>query len=169
MTRGSRWRCASTANSADPRKVPMQASNPTIPLPTNLAAERVVLGVLIEEDELLPEVIATGLKVDDFSVSDHQRIFRAMLSLREKKCPVDYITVAEQLGNRQEDYVVIGSLVHGVVIDDDHLFHHVAIVRRKARQRSLLKLAEWISESVNETTDPDSVIEQISARLEGCR
>src|SRR5438093_562438 len=31
-------------------------------LPTNLAAERVVLGVLIEEDELLPEVIATGLK-----------------------------------------------------------------------------------------------------------
>lgn len=148
-------------------QVPFKASNPTIP--TNLPAERVVLGVLIEEDELLPEVLATGLRADDFVLSDHQRIFRAMLALREKNCPVEYITVAEKLGNRQEDYVVIASLVHGVVIHDDHLFHHVAIVRRKSRLRSLLKLAEWISESVNETTDPDSLIEQISTRIEGCR
>src|SRR5438045_9652675 len=44
-------------------QVPFKASNPTIP--TNLPAERVVLGVLIEEDELLPEVLAPGLRADD--------------------------------------------------------------------------------------------------------
>ena len=135
----------------------------------NLPAERAVLGALVEDDELMTEVLVSGLSAEDFLLSDHQRIFRAILSLREKKCSVDYITVAEELGNRNSDYALIGDLIQGVVLHPDHVLHHVAIVKRKARLRTLLKLGEWILGSVSDTADPTRLIEQISHWLERCQ
>jgi len=136
------------------------------PIPISLPAERSVLGALIEDDSLLPEVIAAGLRAEDFALSDHRRVFTAILFLCEQKSPVDYITVTEQLGNRQEDYVLAGSLIHGVVLHEDHVLHHVAIVRRKARLRALLRIAEWITRVVADSADPDALIEQTIAKLE---
>src|SRR5215471_12917171 len=102
-------------------------------IPVSLAAERAVLGALVEDDGLLPEVLEAGLSANDFLLSDHQRIFRAMLALRNRNCPVDYITVINELGNRPEDYVLVASLIHGVVLHDEHTLHHVDIVRKKSR------------------------------------
>ncbi len=141
----------------------------TLKIPTNLAAERVVLGALIEDDGLLPEVLDVGLSAEDFLLSDHQRVFRAVLALREKHCPVDYITVAEELGNQNADYVLIASLVHGVVVHENHVLHHVQIVRRKARLRALLKLGEWISTAVTEGSEPDQVVAEIARMANKCR
>lgn len=137
--------------------------------PANLPAERAVLGALIEDDGLVPEVLDAGLLVDDFLLSDHQRIFLAIVSLSGKHCPVDYVTVAEHLGNRSEDYALIGGLIQGVVLHQDHVLHHVAIVRRKAKLRTLLKLGEWILGAVLESSDPGLLAEEISNRLERCR
>jgi replicative DNA helicase len=140
-----------------------------LPLPANLAAERVVLGALIEDDGLLPEVLETGLQPEDFLLSDHHRIFRVVLALGQENAPVDYITVAEQLGNRPEDYVAVASLVDGLVIDRDHVIHHAKTVRRKARLRALLRIGEWISAAVTEASDPDQVVEEISRKADECR
>jgi len=138
-------------------------------IPANLHAERVVLGAVIEDDRLLPEVVESGLSAADFSLSDHQRIFRVVLALREKGAPIDYITVADELGNRAEDYVVVSALVHGVVLDEDHVRFHAGIIRKKACLRKLLRIAEWITNSVNETSEPNALVEQISQRIEECR
>jgi replicative DNA helicase len=135
--------------------------------PASLPAEQTVLGALIENDRLLAEVVSEGLRREHFTLSDHRRIFEAIVTLQGRHEPIDYITVAEQLGNRQEDYVLIGSLVHGVVFDDEeHVLHHATIVRRKWRLRALLKIAEWLTASVNETADPESLSAQAIDKIQ---
>jgi replicative DNA helicase len=135
-------------------------------LPVNLSAERSVLGAIIEDDSMLPEVTATGLRVADFALSDHQRIFAAMLELWQQKKPVDMILLTERLGNRVEDAVVVASLIEGVIVHPDHVLHHVEIIRSKAQLRNLLRIAEWITHVVDENADPDALIEQAIGKLE---
>jgi replicative DNA helicase len=135
-------------------------------LPINLPAERSVLGAVIEDGALLPQVIAAGLRAEDFALSDHRRVFDAVLTLHTRKAPIDYVMVTEELGNCQEHYILVGSLIQGVVIDPDHILHHVAIIQRKARLRALLRLAEWITRVVDDTADPDVLIERAIGKLE---
>ena len=136
-------------------------------MPTNLPAERTVLGALIEDADLFSDAISEGLTVDDFSISAHRRIFGAILELREKNCPVDYIAVAEQIGNAPEDFALIGDLISGVVIERTHILHHVRIVRKKSRLRALMKLADWISHSaVQVAADPDALVQVTLTKLE---
>lgn len=136
-------------------------------MPTNLPAERAILGVFIEEAGLLSEAISEGLAVDDFSISDHRRIFGAILELRDKNCPIDYISVAEQLGNAPADFALLGDLINGIVIHRGHVLHHVKIVRKKARLRTLMKVADWISQSATEVAaNPDALVQVAIEKLE---
>jgi replicative DNA helicase len=137
-------------------------------LPANLSAERSVLGALVEDESLFSDVVKAGLQTQHFFLSDHQRVFSAIRNLKACKRPVDYISVAEELGNSSHDYVLIASLVHGVVVDEGHILHHVHIIARKARLRALLKISEWISGAVTETADPDLLIPQIKNKLDEC-
>jgi replicative DNA helicase len=134
--------------------------------PINLPAERSILGALIEDDSLLSDVVAAGLKPEHFALSDHRGVFNAMMALRSRHAPIDYVTVAEELGNRQEHYVLVGSLIQGVIVHSDHVLYHVAIVQKKARLRTLLGLAEWIMRVVDDAANPDALIEQVIAKLD---
>jgi replicative DNA helicase len=164
--RGERAECIGKPKNQSNRNNSLDESQPINP--SNLPAEQCVLGAMIEDDSFVPEVLASGLRAEDFFISDHRRIFHAVERLRERQAPVDYVSVAEQLGNRAEDYAVIGGLVHGVVLHEDHILHHAAIVRRKARLRGLLKIGEWLSEAVSETADPESIISQAREMLDSC-
>jgi replicative DNA helicase len=136
-------------------------------MPTNLPAERAVLGALIEDDGLLSAAISEGLTVDDFSISDHRRIFGAILELRDKNCPIDYISVAEQLGNDPADFALLGDLISGVVVERSHIRHHVGIVKKKSQLRTLMKVADWISQSATEVAvNPDVLVQVAIEKLE---
>jgi replicative DNA helicase len=136
-------------------------------MPTNLPAERTVLGTLIEDDDLLNDALSEGLTADDFSISAHRRIFGAILELREKNCPIDYIAVAEQLGNDPADFALLGDLINGIVIHRGHVLHHVKIVRKKARLRTLMKVGDWIFKSATEVAaNPDALVQVAIEKLE---
>ena len=136
-------------------------------LPINLNAERSVLGAVIEDDDaILPEIIASGLRVEDFSLADHRRIYEAMLKLWQEKKPVDMVSLTERLGNRPVDAVTVASLIQGVIVHPDHVLHHVEIVREKARLRGLLRIGEWIIDAVDDTADSDALVEETISRLE---
>jgi replicative DNA helicase len=136
-------------------------------LPVNLAAEREVLGALIEEPALLSEAIAMGLSSDDLSLADHRRIFSAMVALREQGHPIDYITLAEHLGNRSADFALMSDLISGVVVSRGHVLHHVGIVRKKAGLRNLIKLSEWMALAAGEDgADPKALIKGALEKLE---
>src|SRR5262245_22294067 len=64
--------------------------------PASIACERCILGAIIENDDLvMPDVIASGLCVADFFLSDHRRIFDAMLQLWQEAKHVDQILLVE--------------------------------------------------------------------------
>lgn len=133
-------------------------------LPINLSAERSVLGAVIEDDSLLAEV--AGLRCEDFSLSEHRRVFHAISQLRSQNSPIDYVLVAEKLGNTSENYVLVASLIDGTVTHPDHIAHHAEIVKRKSQLRRLLSVAEWITNVTDDSADPDLVIEEAIGKLE---
>jgi replicative DNA helicase len=135
--------------------------------PFSLPAERVVLGGLIESPELLPQTVASGLAAKDFSLDDHRRIFAAILALVENKSPIDYVLVAEHLGGSQDDYVLVSSLLEGVVIERAHILYHVALVRKKSKLRQLERMGAGLVTSATETgADPGKIAALIRERLD---
>jgi replicative DNA helicase len=135
--------------------------------PASLPAERVVLGGLIESPELLPEALAGGLAAEDFSLEDHRRIFAAILALADSKSPVDYVLLAEHLGGRQEDFVLVASLIDGLVIESGHILYHVRLVRKKSKLRQFERMGANLVASICETgADPDTIAAMIREQLE---
>src|SRR5437870_7854991 len=65
-------------------------------LPTNVDAERFVLGSILLDDSFFVQA-ASSLQIDDFSLEKHRRIFRRMGDLNERGEHIDRITVANEL------------------------------------------------------------------------
>jgi replicative DNA helicase len=134
--------------------------------PVSLPAERVVLGGLIESPELMPEAVASGLAVKDFSLDNHRRIFAAILAMVESHSPIDFVLLAEHLGGSQDDYVLVASLIEGLVIERAHILHHVALVRKKSKLRQLERMGAGLATSATETgADPDKIAALVREQL----
>ena len=65
-------------------------------LPTNVDAERFVLGSILLDDSFYIQAAGT-LEVGDFSLEKHRRIFRRMADLHERGKKIDRITLANEL------------------------------------------------------------------------
>src|SRR6516225_9638162 len=65
-------------------------------LPTNLDAERFVLGSILLEGSLYIQAAGT-LEADDFSLEKHRRIFQRMGDLQDRGEKIDRVTVANEL------------------------------------------------------------------------
>src|ERR1044072_503565 len=65
-------------------------------LPTNVDAERFVLGSILLDDSFYIQAAGT-LEVGDFSLEKHRRIFRRMADLHERGENIDRITLANEL------------------------------------------------------------------------
>lgn len=115
--------------------------------PASLHAERLILGNIVEDSSVLSAVLDAGVAATDFSLEDHRRIFMAILALRDSHTPIDYLILSEKLGGSQDDYVLVGSLIDGVLVNRSHVLHHIGIVRERARLRELIRLGEWLISS----------------------
>ena len=75
----------------------MSAQNSTEKgLPTNVDAERFVLGSILLDDSFYIQAAGT-LEVSDFSLEKHRRIFKRMGDVYERGEKIDRITVANEL------------------------------------------------------------------------
>jgi replicative DNA helicase len=139
-------------------------------LPCSEMAEQIVLGCLIEDEALLPGVLDSGLTAADFMISNHRRVFQAILDLRQQDYPVDYVAIAEHLGNKADDFALLGSLIHGVVVDAGHALHHARIVKKKAQLRELMKVSAWLEDVAStSTTDPELLVNMAIEKLQEVR
>jgi hypothetical protein len=135
-------------------------------IPVNVAAEKSVLGACVECVDILRYAIAEGLTPEDFT-GDHPRVFRSLLEMREKRIPIDSLSLAEYLGNTQNDYVLVSDLICGAIIHPSHVIHDARIVRQKSRLRSLLTPSDWIArEAGSPCADPDEIIKRACEKLE---
>ena len=110
-------------------------------LPTNVDAERFVLGSILLDDNLYVQVAGT-LEADDFSLDQHRRIFHRMGELQERGERVDRITVANELMKFNE-LEACGGLSYLVSLDDGlprifNLDSYVRIVKDKSILRRII-------------------------------
>jgi replicative DNA helicase len=85
-------------------------------LPSNLEAERYVLGSILLNDSLYIQA-AGDLQSDDFSIEKHRRIFTRMGELHERGERVDRVTVANEL-MRYKELESCGGLSYLVSLAD---------------------------------------------------
>ena len=113
-------------------------------LPTNIEAERAVLGAILLNNSAYNEA-AEHLKAENFSLDSHRRIYSRMVDLAESSRPIDMITLVEELDQHKEleavgDVVYVSSLIDGVP-ERPSIAHYIKIVRDKALLRSLIHTA----------------------------
>ena len=110
-------------------------------LPTNVDAERFVLGSILLDDALYVQAAGT-LEAEDFSLEKHRRIFKRMGELQERGEKIDRITVANELMKFNELEACDG-LSYLVSLDDGlpqipNLDSYIRIVKDKAVLRRII-------------------------------
>ena len=110
-------------------------------LPTNVDAERFVLGSILLDDSLYVQAAGT-IEPDDFSLEKHRRIFKRMGELQTRGERIDRITVANELMKFNELEACDG-LTYLVSLDDGlpqipNLDSYIRIVKDKAVLRRII-------------------------------
>jgi replicative DNA helicase len=110
-------------------------------LPSNLDAERFVLGSILLNDNLYIQA-AGNLEPDDFSLEKHRRIFSRMAELQARGERIDRVTVANEL-LRYNELESCDGLSYLVSLDDGlpqilNLDAYIRIVREKAVLRRIV-------------------------------
>jgi replicative DNA helicase len=110
-------------------------------LPTNVDAERFVLGSILLDDSLYVQAAGT-LEADDFSLEKHRRIFRRMGELQERNERIDRITIANEL-MKYNELEACDGLSYLVSLDDGlpqipNVDSYVRIVKDKAVLRRIV-------------------------------
>src|SRR5947199_7871833 len=120
----------------------MPASSPVEKgLPTNVDAERFVLGSILLDDSFFVQAAGT-LEAADFSLEKHRRIFSRMAGLQDRGEKIDRITVANELMKFNELDACDG-LSYLVSLDDGlpqipNLDSYIRIVKDKAVLRRII-------------------------------
>jgi replicative DNA helicase len=107
------------------------------------------------------------LSAEDFRLNDHARVFTVLEGLRQQNAPIDYVTVADALGGRPEDFQLIAGILHGAVIEKNHCVYHAQIIRRKSQQRGGIHIAERMAIAFADPhCDPELAINQFIGELQ---
>lgn len=126
----------------------MQTVNPTSGIPFDLEAEAAVLGSMIIDPDAIMHVY-DRLYPEDFYRLAHREVYKAILSLYEKRVNADFVTICDELGeNKLEEEVgganYIVSLVNQVPTSGNIDFY-ADIVIRDAQLRALIFAAGQIA------------------------
>ena len=112
-------------------------------IPASLEAERSLLGALLLKSDPWRSA-ADALRPEDFSLTDHQRIFRAMLELGRSYGSFDSATVAMQLDHKLDSVggsAYLSDLEYGA-IERSNIDQLCKVIHEKAILRRVLHGAE---------------------------
>ena len=131
---------------------------PSVALPSNVEAERSVLGAMLC-DSSAAEVGLESLRETDFSDEDKRNryIFRAMVLLHQQHAPIDPQMVNGQLVNMQLDQLA-GGLPYlkdliDAVINPDNIDLYIEMVHEQSVLRQLLLKTQEIQKSYADGVD----------------
>lgn len=118
--------------------------------PHSLEAEQSVLGAILIDKDAIVEV-AGFLRPEHFYEKSHNLVFSAMLSLYEKREPIDLVTLSESLKKKKvlSDLggVAYLSELAAKVPTSSHVEHYGRIVKNYHTKRELIaqagKITEW--------------------------
>jgi replicative DNA helicase len=131
-------------------------------LPTNVDAERLVLGSILLDDSVYIQA-AGALEADDFSLEKHRRIFRRMGELYERGEKIDRVTIANELMKFNELEACDG-LSYLVSLDDGlpqipNLDSYLRIVKDKSVLRRIIFASQhMINRCMAGEEEPDQIL-----------
>lgn len=134
------------------------------PLPSSDDAERIVLGAIIVDNDLIVEAVDT-LAVEDFYTPRNRMIYKAMLKLFAKSERSDAILISEELkkvGQLESigGIVAITSLTHGIP-HFTHLSDYTKVIKDKAIARNLVKRCNQIQQdALSEEYDSSELLDK---------
>ena len=116
--------------------------------PQSLEAEMSLLGsILIDKDAMLK--VADIVRVEDFYKDAHGKIYESVLELYSKNDPIDLLTLANRLEEREMLEKIGGrtylATLTNAVPTASNIAHYAHIVHRKATRRRLLTASQEIS------------------------
>lgn len=141
-------------------------STQELPLPKSEHIEVTTLGAIMLE----PSALVTAqesLRVTDFALDSHKRMYAAILHLAESTATVDSSLVIEELERRRELEAVGGrqyilALTEGVPRKFD-ISNYVKLLRKKARLRAAMMLANRTeSDASDEREDDQHLLERVA-------
>lgn len=138
-----------------------QPPKPTTDAPYSEEAEEAVIGAVLYNPDAGIDVYTT-LKADDFFLLRHQYIWQAILTLRKRDIPVDYLTLFQELKTTGQLETIGGAPYLTRLVSNtpttSNLSFYADMVKRIATRRNLLTAADEIKASaLNETLDVDQV------------
>jgi replicative DNA helicase len=138
-------------------------------LPANVEAERSILGAILL-DNFAYNQAAEHLRIEDFSLDSHRRIYSRMVDLQASSRPIDMITLIEELDRHKDlqaigDVAYVSSLLDGVP-DRPSIEHYVKIVRDKALLRGLIHAANSaIARASDQSDSAEEVLSDAEAAI----
>lgn len=133
-------------------------------IPANLEAERAVLGSLMIDPDAIIKV-ANFLRAEDFFRERHAWLYEAMLALNERREPLDFVTIVDELERRNQLEEIGGPAYLTDLISNTptamYVDHYARIVERTALLRRLISAAGKIAElAYDESQDVDEVMDR---------
>ncbi|HZZ99638.1 MAG TPA: DnaB-like helicase N-terminal domain-containing protein, partial [Candidatus Paceibacterota bacterium] len=137
--------------------------------PQNLDAEKSLLGALLIDKEAINRV-ADITTAEDFYQHGHQLIFRAVLSLFEKREPIDLLSLSNALSEmgvlEQVGGMAYLTSLAGSVPTSAHIANYAKIVQRKKMLRDLIDAAHHIiGLGYREEDDVDNLLDEAERKL----
>jgi replicative DNA helicase len=139
-------------------------------LPSNIDAERFVLGSILLNDAVYVQV-AGAIEPDDFSLEKHRRILARMKDLYDCGERIDRVTVANEL-NKQGQLESVDGVSYLVSLDEGlpeiaNIESYIRIVREKATLRKTMFACQKIIARCAQSTEPSEEILQTAESLLG--
>jgi replicative DNA helicase len=132
--------------------------------PQDLPAEKAVLGAMLTDSAIIPDV-AANLIPEDFYLPSHQKIFEAILTLHNRREAVDLITVDGflRVSGNQISAADIASTAEQAF--PAHVETHAEAVKDRSMRRKLLAILGCGIEEVYTSDDPLSIAGRLSSQL----
>lgn len=146
-------------NKVSPDKLPPQA----------IEVEKTLLGSLLIDKDAINKV-ADFLKPEDFYQRSHQIIYQAVMTLFDKREPLDLLSLSNKLD--EMGYLDdVGGMAYltslaGSVGTSAHILSYAKIVQRKKMLRDLIEAAHHIlGISANEDEDVENLLDEAEKKL----
>jgi archaellum biogenesis ATPase FlaH len=140
--------------------------------PQNLEAEQSVLGAILLDNDAINQA-REFLSPDDFYRDSHRLIFRAMVELKDRKQPIDAITLTDALTARGALERIGGPAyiaeLASIVPTAANVVHYARIVHDKARLRVAGQIGQELAIAACENADPDEITTEAQRSLERIR
>ncbi|MBR3269920.1 replicative DNA helicase [Candidatus Saccharibacteria bacterium] len=134
--------------------------------PQDIVAEKSLLGAIMLDENVLPEVI-TAVKPTDFYEENHQIIFEAMRNLYDAHKPIDLLTLTNELKSLKKLKQIGGAAylteLSNFVPAASHAKAYADIVNKASTQRRLIKAG---TEIINKAYEDGAEINELVGKAE---